>query len=159
MSDQIDKNSEDTSLQDRISVIEIGGVLFGIEILKSKEVFPLPDITPVPNTKEFVIGVFNLRGDIYPLIDISLLLGLTPEPLQKKNMIILLDSNEKTVGVLSDRVHGVRPLKTSAVKPVHGVVSKVMEEYVSGVVSEKGSEIHLLNVDRLLSSPSISRYY
>jgi chemotaxis signal transduction protein len=59
MSKKTDKNSEDTFLQDRVSVIEISGILFGIDILKSKEVFPVGEITPVPNNHH---GNFNQSG-------------------------------------------------------------------------------------------------
>ena len=159
MSKKIDKNSEDTFLQDRVSVIEISGILFGIDILKSKEVFPVGEITPVPNTKEFVKGVFNLRGDIYPLLDISTILGLPSIVIDKDNMIILLEGNGIVMGILTSRVHGVRPVKSSSIKPAKDVAAKNMEEFVSGLVSEKGSEIFLLDIDRLFSSPSISRYY
>ncbi len=159
MSKKTDKNSEDTFLQDRVSVIEISGILFGIDILKSKEVFPIGEITPVPNTKEFVKGVFNLRGDIYPLLDISTILGLPPIVFDKDNMIILLEGNGITMGILTSRVHGVRPVNSSSIKPAKGVAAKKMEEFVSGLISEKGSEIFLLDIDRLFSSPSISRYY
>ena len=159
MSKKIDKNSEDTFLQDRVSVIEISGILFGIDILKSKEVFPVGEITPVPNTKEFVKGVFNLRGDIYPLLDISTILGLPSIVIDKDNMIILLEGNGIVMGILTSWVHGVRPVKSSLIKPAKGVAAKNMEEFVSGLVSEKGSEIFLLDIDRLFSSPSISRYY
>ncbi|MEJ2049060.1 MAG: chemotaxis protein CheW [Calditrichota bacterium] len=159
MSKKTDKHSEDTSLQDRVSVIEINGILFGIDIVKSKEIFPLTEVTPIPNTKEFVRGVFNLRGDIYPLIDISTILGLQPVKNNKDNMIILLEGNGVTMGILANRVHDVRPLQTSLVKPSKGVAAKGMEEFVSGMISEKGSDIFLLDIDRLFSSPVINRYY
>jgi purine-binding chemotaxis protein CheW len=159
MSKKTDKHSEDTSLQDRVSVIEINGILFGIDIVKSKEIFPLTEVTPIPNTKEFVRGVFNLRGDIYPLIDISTILGLQPVKINKDNMIILLEGNGMTMGILTSRVHGVRPLKSLSVKPSKGVTAKGMDEFVSGMISEKGSEIFLLDIDRLFSSPAIIRYY
>ena len=159
MSKKTDKHSEDTSLQDRISVIEISGILFGIEIVRSKEVFPLTEVTPIPNTKDFVRGVFNLRGDIYPLLDISTILGLKPVKVDKDNMIILLEGNGMTMGILTSRVHDVRPFKSSSVKPSKGVAAKELEEFVSGMISEKGSEIFLLDIDRLFSSPAITRYY
>jgi len=143
---------------DRISVVEINSVLFGVNILKSREVVPLPDITPVPNTEEFVIGVFNLRGDIYSLIDISSVLGMPPKPVLESDMVIILDGKDLTFGVLTDRIHGVRSLNDVKITPAHGIVSKQMEEFVSGVISEKSSDIYILDIDRLFSSPTLRQY-
>ncbi|MEJ2637110.1 MAG: hypothetical protein P8184_17720 [Calditrichia bacterium] len=54
----MNKENQNTSPDERISVIEINGTWFGVNILKSREVIPLPSVTPVPNTREFMIGVF-----------------------------------------------------------------------------------------------------
>lgn len=143
---------------DRISVVEINSVLFGVNILRSREVIPLPEVTPVPNTEEFMIGVFNLRGDIYPLIDISSVLGMPLKPVSENDMVIILEGKDLTVGVLTDRIHGVRNLNDVKITPAHGIVSKQMEEFVSGVISEKSSDIYILDIDRLFSSPTLRQY-
>ena len=143
---------------DRISVVEINSVLFGVNILRSREVIPLPEVTPVPNTEEFMIGVFNLRGDIYPLIDISSVLGMPLKPVSENDMVIILEGKDLTFGVLTDRIHGVRNLNDVKITPAHGIVSKQMEEFVSGVISEKSSDIYILDIDRLFSSPTLRQY-
>jgi purine-binding chemotaxis protein CheW len=152
------ENLKSTFSDDRISVIEINGMWFGIDILKSREVFQLPEITPVPNTERFVLGVFNLRGDIYPLIDVSTILGMNEKTILPSDMVVVLDNQNAVMGIISDRVHGVKSLDNVKIKPAHGVISKKMEEFISGIISEKNSEIYLLNVDRLFSSPALRTY-
>jgi purine-binding chemotaxis protein CheW len=122
-------------------------------------VIPLPSITPVPNTKEFIVGVFNLRGEIFPLVDISTILGMEAKPIKGSDMVIVLDGKSMTVGILVDRIHGVRTLDNVQVKPAHGIVSRQMEEFVSSVISEKSSVIYLLEIDRLFSTSLIRTYY
>jgi chemotaxis signal transduction protein len=136
--------------QDRISVVEINSYLFGVDILRSKEVFPLPTITPVPNTRDYLIGVFNHRGEIYPLVDISPLLGIDLKKNQETDMVILLDGGEGSVGVVTDRVHGVQLIPGGSTKSARGSIPKTMMEYVSGMISDKAADIYMLNVDRLL---------
>lgn len=153
------KNHQDTYRDDRISVVEISSKWFGVNILKSREVIPLPPITPVPNTSDFVLGVFNLRGEIYSLVDIATILGMDPKAIRINDMVILISSREMTIGIPVDRIHGVRSLDNVPVKPAHGVVSKQMEEFVTGVIPEKNSYIYLLDIERLFSSQAISAYY
>ena len=144
--------------EDRISVVEIGGKWFGIDILKSKEVVPLPNITPVPNTDRLVIGVFNLRGDIYPVVDISTVLDLPEKKIQASDMVILLEMNSDVMGIVVDRIHGVHPVVNSQVKSAHGVVTKKMNEYVVGIIKNKQAEIILLNVEQLFASNALRKF-
>lgn len=144
---------------DRISVIEINSVWFGIDILKSIEVITKPHFTPVPNTKGFVLGVFNLRGEIYPLVDISTIIDMEPKPILISDMVLILEGNSLVLGVLADRVHGVRNLNNYQIKPPQGIVSKKMKEFVTGIISERSSDIYLLDIDRLFASHEIRTYY
>ena len=143
-----DKISDDT----RISVVEISGYLFGIELLRSKEVFPIPEITPVPNSRKNIVGVFNLRGEIYPLLDISQMLGLEAKVIRSTDMVVLLDKKENSIGILTDRIHGVRSMQSSQAKSARGSVPKAMLEFVSGMVTDKSEEIYILSVDRIFTT-------
>jgi purine-binding chemotaxis protein CheW len=67
----------------RFSVFNISDRLFGIEINHVKEVLKSPKITRLPNVKPQLLGVFNLRGTILPLMDLRYILGL--EITEKKN--------------------------------------------------------------------------
>ncbi len=155
----MNKENQNTSPDERISVIEINGTWFGVNILKSREVIPLPSVTPVPNTREFMIGVFNLRGDIFALIDICTILGMESKKIHNTDMVVLLDNGQMAMGILADRIHGVRSLNDVKIKPAHGIVSKTMEEFVTGVMSEKSSMIYILDIERLFSSPAIRTYF
>jgi purine-binding chemotaxis protein CheW len=152
MSTFVQQNKDNFMEDTRISVVEISGYLFGIEILRSKEVFPLPEITPVPNSKKHILGVFNLRGEVFPLVDISSMLGLESKLPQRTDMVVLLDRQENSIGILTDRIHGVRLLKNTQIKSARGSISKIMLEFISGLVTDKSEEIYILYVDRILAT-------
>lgn len=148
----VENKNTDPISEDRVSVIEINGYLFGVDILKSKEVFPLPSFTAVPNTREFVLGVFNLRGEIYPLVDISLVLGLEPKPVQSSDMVMLLEGDRAGVGIITDRIHGVHLISSNSIKSAKGSISLEMQEFISGMVTDRSTEIYLLNLERVISA-------
>ena len=155
----MDKYKQEIYPEERFSVFEINNVWFAVDILKSKEVIPLPIITPVPNTEDFVLGVFNLRGDIFSIVEISAILEMQPKPIKSSDMVIVLESSNITLGILVDKIHGVRTLNSSQIKTARGVVSKKMEEFITGIIPDKSSEIYLLDVERLFSSQAIRTYY
>lgn len=147
------KQEKSSGGEARFSILELNQQLFGVDILKSREVFPLPDITPVPNTAAFVLGVFNLRGDIFPLIDISGMLEMPLKEPTSTDMVILLEGNGAVIGVLADRILGVKTLRNDQIGNPKGVVPKKHLEFIEGVVTDKTAEIFLLNIDRMFASP------
>ncbi len=154
----MNKSVPQTEKEERISVVELNEMLFGINILKAREVVPLPVITPVPNTREFVVGVFNLRGDIYTVVDLGILLGMPPKRIRETDMVMILDNGEIVVGILVDRIHGVRSLNGVKLESPKGIVAKSMQAYITGVLSERNAQIFLLDIDRLFESSAFRMY-
>lgn len=65
------------------------------EVMKNFKVYP------IPNTREWMHGLVNLRGNLVPVYDISMLLGLSDEPMQHDNLLII-DKGSESVGILID---------------------------------------------------------
>ena len=49
---------------------------YGLEILRVREIIGMMEITPVPRTPDFVLGVINLRGKVIPVVDLRSKFGL-----------------------------------------------------------------------------------
>lgn len=153
-------NGRSTQDIERLSIFELAGKLFGLDILKSREVIPMPRFTPLPNSGEAFSGVFNLRGEIFPLIDVSLILGLPPKQIQSDDMVILVDnSNGFNIGMLVDKIHSILTYLPSEVKMPRGMVSKSMEFYLNGILHYKHNLIHILDLDSLLKAKQILAHY
>ncbi len=56
--------------------IEAGGRRFLLPLVQSGEIFPLAPIQRVPYTKDWFVGVANLRGGLNGVIDLAHLMGL-----------------------------------------------------------------------------------
>ncbi len=134
--------------------------MFGLDILRSREVIPLPRFTPLPNSGDTFWGVFNLRGEIFPLVDVSSILGLPPKQIQSDDMVILVDSTEGfVIGMLVDKIHSILTYLPAEVKIPRGMVSKTMEFYLSGVLQHKYNLIHILELENLLRAKPILAHY
>ncbi|MDF1664045.1 MAG: chemotaxis protein CheW [Planctomycetota bacterium] len=95
---QLEDNPEET---EEIGLIdfELGADRFAIEIEVVSKIDKIPPITSVPNTPGFVKGVVNLRGEIFPVLDLSEMLGIKVEG-EDRGMLILQEGT-KRFGVVS----------------------------------------------------------
>ena len=82
--------NEVEELNDKLSIIDFKMVTFSlankdyaINIMQVKEIAKAGNFTYVPNTSPFVLGVYNLRGDIIPVIDLRIFFNI-PVKLRKK---------------------------------------------------------------------------
>ena len=62
----------------RAILLPVGRDWFALPPVALQEVVADPDVTPVPAAPPTVRGLFNVRGQIVPLLDTGALLGLEP---------------------------------------------------------------------------------
>lgn len=125
---------------------------YGIESRYVREVCSLTEITPVPCTPPFVLGIINLRGRIVSVIDIRKFFDLPEQGLTDLNRVILLGSGEMEFGILADAVSGVRNLMSSDLQATLPTLTGIREEYLKGI--SKGRQV-ILDGGRLLSDKGI----
>ncbi len=156
------QNGQQQNLDDveRFSVFELAGTLFGIEILRSREVIPLPRFTPIPNSDDIFYGVFNLRGEIIPLIDISVILGLHPKAIQSDDMVIVVDAPEHyPLGLLVDKIHSIAQCLPAEIEDAEGKSSNEMQALLRGILEYQSNKIHILDIDNLFGTEQILAHF
>ena len=130
---------------------------FGVPIAAVKEIIRVPDITPVPDTPEFVEGVVNLRGRIVPVIDMRRRVGVLAAERTRGNRILVLELAGKMVGLIVDSASDIIKISEDAIEPPPDIVSSIGAEYVTGVGKLEGKLIVLLDLTRLLSAEEMRK--
>lgn len=98
-----------------VLMFEIGGVSYAIGVENTEGVVDCPRITPLPRPPDGVAGLASVRGRMTVVMD----LGSRSEE-QAKQRLILVKGNAQ-LGLLADRIEGVRALEPNKVRPVaHG---------------------------------------
>jgi len=91
-------------------VFRAGRERFCLEVLDIEEVVEWPLVTLVPLAPKFLVGVFNLRGNIVPVIDIAFTEGRRPDVPPKHVVVARLEGSEQApevrIGIASDEVLG-----------------------------------------------------
>jgi purine-binding chemotaxis protein CheW len=127
----------------------VGGEEFGLDILRVQEIIRLQELTRVPNSNESMDGVMNLRGKIIPVVALRKRFGLEQVPPNKQNRIVVVEIRGAVLGLIVDSVSEVLRLPAGTVEPPPRL-SKVKQEYVSGVGKLDDRLLILLDVERLL---------
>ena len=91
-------------------VFRAGRERFCLSVLDVEEVVEWPTVTRVPLAPAFLMGIFNLRGSIVPLIDIAFTEGrradLTPKHVVVARMKGEGDREDLRLGIAADEVIG-----------------------------------------------------
>ena len=143
----------------RISTFELSGKIFGIDISNLSEVIKLPQYTPLPNSNGIYHGVFNLRGEIYPLVDISPVLELSNKKIQDEDMVLIIHYHNIFVGILVDKILSILTYYSKNIKNPHGVVSRSLSKFLQGILDSRGKIIHILDLDSLFKTQNLLAYF
>lgn len=151
---------EDTSdeRKERIATIDykmvtfsLAGKDYAIDIMKVKEIAKAGRFTFVPNTAGFVLGVYNLRGDIIPIVDLRLFFNIPVEERKGNELenMIIVSVEEQTFGVVVDAIDKVVGIQRASIQPPHPLFGDINIKYIYGVVESNNRLYILLDIDRI----------
>lgn len=87
----------------RYIVFTLGGERFALPLLAIREVIAPPEITPVPFSPSYFLGIMNLRGQVISVIDLRLKLQVRTDR-SPENAIIIVDLGATLLGMWVDSV-------------------------------------------------------
>ena len=125
---------------------------YAIETRYVREVEPLDNLTPLPCTPAFVLGIVNVRGEILSVIDLKKFFELPGKGLTDLNKVIVLESENMLFGILADAVTGVRRVRIADIQPSLPTLTGIREAYLKGVTP--GRTV-ILDAEKLLADGSI----
>ncbi len=153
--------SDVEEMQNELAVIDfkmvtfsLAGKDYAIDIMRVKEIQKAGNFTYVPNTSPFVLGVYNLRGDIIPIIDLRIFFNI-PTPTRKKNQkesMVVITVDDQTFGVVVDNIDKVVGVASSNIQPPHPIFGDINIKYIHGVVESDGRLYILLDVEKIFAS-------
>lgn len=88
-------------------VFELAGERLIAPLGEVSEVLALPELTAMPLTKPWLLGVANVRGRLLPLTDLAQFLGIQSQERLKNRKVLVVDKGEVFVGILVDQVLGI----------------------------------------------------
>jgi len=134
----------------------IGEEEYAVEILAIQEIIKPIEWTRVPFVPDYVLGVFNLRGTVLPLIDLRKKFGVPNAEIDEENtrFIVMKIQNEDVAFVIDRLTSAIRIPKKYIAPPPETYNNE--EELIAGVGKlEENRIITILNVDNLIKKEEI----
>lgn len=137
--------------QRELLTFTIGAEEYCIDILKVQEIRGYDSVTRIANTPEYIKGVLNLRGNIVPIIDLRLKLGLGAPTYNETTVVIILNIGEKVIGAVVDGVSDVMTLDANAIRPAPEFGSALDTRYILGLAPHEERMLILVDIEKLIS--------
>jgi purine-binding chemotaxis protein CheW len=136
----------------KMVTFSLAGKDYGVDIMNVKEIAKADKFTYVPNAASYVKGVYNLRGDIIPIIDLRTFFHM---PLEKKadgqeNMLIL-HIQDRVYGAIVDKIDKVVGINSETIQPPHPMFGEINIKFITGVVEKQGDLYVILDVVRMFT--------
>ena len=127
----------------------IGNEEYAIPILNIQEIIKPIDYTRVPQVPDYVLGVFNLRGDVIPLINLRKKFNLEMVNQTEETRYIVLKGEDNTAGFVIDRLTEAIRLKRNRISPPPETIN-TDKGMIYGVGKRDDSMLTILKVEALL---------
>ena len=137
----------------------LGGEVFAIDVIKTREILNMSTITQVPQTPDYMLGVINLRSSVVPVIDMRLKFGMERIEQSVDSCIVVIevkvDDEAITVGALVDSVQEVVDLDDAQIEPPPRLGTRLKTEFLRGMGNQNDNFIMILDIDKVFSSEEL----
>ena len=134
------------------------GEEYAVVITKVKEVLDVGVMTKIPRMPSYLCGVINLRGNVVPVVDLGLRLGMTEVEYTVDTCIMILEilvpGEESTVlmGAVTDSVKTVLEISPENVEPPPRMGIKIQTNFIQAMAKIDERFMILLNIDEVLTA-------
>ena len=150
---------QDTQIQ--LVTFQISEELYGVDIMDVKEIVRVQDIRAIPNAPVYVEGLFNLRGDIVPIISLHKRFHLKKAQIAEDEELlsgfIIIDIDGMKLGVIIDKIERVVSIEATEIQPPPQMLAGIGAEYIQGVVNRDSGYLIILDIRKLFSAKELRK--
>lgn len=145
----------------QLVTFQLSEELYGIDIMDVKEIVTLQEVRAIPNAPSFVEGLYNLRGEIIPIINLHKRFHLRRvgdnEDDNLLSGFIIIDLDGMKLGIIIDKVERVVSIDYKEIQAPPQMISGIGSEYIHGVVNQKDTYLIILDIRRLFNAKELQK--
>ena len=132
------EKKDETAQKDFIEIVvfKLASETYGIESSFIGEVHPLKDFTILPGMPSFVLGIINVRGQIFSIIDLKKFFNLPEKGLGELNKVIIIRNERMEFGILADIIQGACSLSLDEIQIQPGSAHVIDPGYLKGITND-----------------------
>lgn len=148
--------------QIQLVTFQLGEELYGVDIMDVKEIVKVCAVRPIPNAPYYVEGIFNLRSEIIPVMNLHKRFQIkkleqTDEESEFEGGFIILNIEDNKIGIVIDKIARVVTINTDEIKAPPQMISGIGTEYINGVIRQEDRYLIMLDMRRLFNANELSR--
>jgi purine-binding chemotaxis protein CheW len=147
--------------QYQLVTFQLGEEIYGVDILDVKEIVRVQEVRSIPNAPVYVEGIFNLRSEIIPIINLHkrffITKALATEEDELLSGFVILEVDGMKLGIIIDRVSRVVTIDKSERQPPPQMLSGIGAEYIEGVVRQEQGYLIILNIRSLFNPKELQK--
>ena len=143
----------DNTLQ--LVTFQLGMEQYGINIMDVEGIVKVEEIREIPNAPSYVEGIFNLRGEIIPVINLHRRFQIRKAQLSEEDELlsgfIIVNIDGMQLAIIIDKVSRVVSINMADIQPPPQMISGIGAEYIQGVVNREDHYLIILDIRRLFN--------
>lgn len=149
------KRSAEDSDTEFLQVIEfkLSQERYAAQVNYVREVFPLKDVTPIPCTPSFVLGIMNVRGQVVSVLDIRSFFDLPAQASTELSKVLIVGKDDVECGILTDEIIGEKRIPLEMIHTDGHLFHGAWEDCVMGVTPDR---LIVIGMDKLLSDEKLN---
>ena len=154
-----ERNDKDHQSQVQYIRFSISDRLFAVPLNSALEIGERPDITPLPNIPDWILGISNIRGDIISMVDLCRFLRLTSARRNNAQRFIIVQNHHIRIGIVVDHILGMLAIsepETEIQKSPY--VDGDIAVFTKGVIPFEKKSINVIDIEKMLSSPQMLEF-
>lgn len=124
----------------------ISGHLYGVPVMRVREVVKPLQITEIPLASPFVHGLINLRGQVVTAIGVHKLFGI-PSPVASHLMNVICETQQSLISLQADEIGDVIELEADQMEPPPGTTGESVRGLLQGVYKMKDRIFSVIDID------------
>ncbi len=138
---------------ERYVAFRVGVELYGLSIRQIAEIAKVFDVTPVPRTADFVLGIGNVRGSVIPVIDLFKRLRLSGERMIGRfARTLIVRHDDELYGLVVDAVIDVVTIAPEDLEEAPGAIAGPRGEYIRSLARIGGEILIVLELKTVLAT-------
>jgi len=145
----------------QLVTFQLGEELYGVNIMDVKEIVRVQAIRAIPNAPAYVEGIFNLRSEIIPIINLHkrfhIRKPVSSEEDELLSGFIIIDIDGMKLGIIIDRIARVVTIEKEEIQPPPQMFSGIGAEYIQGVVRQEEGYLIILDIRDLFNPKELQK--
>jgi purine-binding chemotaxis protein CheW len=125
---------------------------YAIDSTYVSEVISMNNLTDLPCTPAFILGIINVRGEILSVIDIKKFFNLPEKEISNIKKVMLVKYKDIMLGILVDEIIGNTNIYLETLQEKVNTITELLKNFIIGVSEDR---LIVLDIKELLSSDKI----